>query len=326
MVNVSVTATFSINQIVIYGYITEPDPNMPAADVLISSDSEPNTVTDPNGFYELLVDYGWSGTVTPSRADYVFEPNSIVYENVTDNLNDGYIAILKTFIISGYALDSDMLLPLEGVLVSPDNDGGPFTTKYYGGSDVTDANGYYEVLVDYHFSGDVVPSKYAYAFEPNSITYANVIEDIIEVHDYVGTSLTYTITGYVKNSCETPISDVLIEADNGGGSDLTDPNGYYEVWVGYNWSGMITPTKKNYTFDPNMMTYIAILDDEESQDYIASNIYDLDCNGWVGLGDFVIMSNHWLEMGSRIPADFYVDEDNIVNLLDFAVFSRAWEE
>ncbi len=73
-------------------------------------------MTDPNGFYELIVDYGWSGIVTPSKTGYTFEPNSIVYDTVADDPNDGYTAVLNTFIISGYAVDSEMLTPLEGVL------------------------------------------------------------------------------------------------------------------------------------------------------------------------------------------------------------------
>ena len=322
--NINVTAGFAINQVVISGFITEPDPNSPVADVFVGSDSEPNAVTDPNGFYELLVDYGWSGIVSPSRAGYTFEPNSVAYDTVTDDSNDDYTATLNTFIISGYAVDSEMFAPLEGVLVSPDNDGGPFTSKYYGGSDITDANGFYEVLVDDNFSGNVVPSKYAYAFEPNGISHANVTADVIEAQDYVGTLLTYTITGYIENLCELPIEGVLVETNNGGGSDITDPNGYYEVWVGYNWSGTVTPTKQNYTFDPNMITYTAVLDDQVDQGYIATNIYDLDCNGSIGLGDLAIMSNYWLQIGPDVPGDFYKDEDEIVNFFDFAVFANVW--
>ncbi|GAG16931.1 unnamed protein product, partial [marine sediment metagenome] len=240
--------------------------------------------TDANGYYQLTVDYGWSGTVEPNKTDYTFEPNGIEYFNVTTDQNDSYIAILDTFIISGYAYE--MLTPLDGVLVSPDNDGGPFTSKYYGGSDTTDANGYYEVLVDCNFSGKVVPSKYAYAFEPNSIEYFNVTEDKAEEQDYIGTLLTYTITGYIENSCNVlPIAGVVVDANNGGGSDITDVNGYYEVWVDYNWSGTVTPSKAHYTFDPNSNAYTDVLDDVIDQNYTATNIYDLDCDGSIGYGD-----------------------------------------
>jgi hypothetical protein len=310
----------------IFGYVTEPDTNVPLEGVFIDANNgDSSDTTDANGYYQLTVDYGWSGKVEPNKTNYTFEPNEIEYNNVTADQNDSYIATLDTFIISGYAVDSELLEPLEGVLVSPDNDGGPFASKYYGGSDTTDVNGYYEVVVDYNFSGNVTPSKYAYAFEPNIIAYANVTEDKAETQDYVGTLLTYTITGYITNACAVPIAGVTVDANNGGGSDVTDANGFYEVWVDYNWSGTVTPSKNNYSFDPNWIAYTDVLEDWINQDYDANCIYDLDCDGSIGFGDLGIMGENWLG-GPDLPGDFYKDVDDIVNFLDFADFANVWED
>ncbi|MCK4628671.1 MAG: hypothetical protein KAT56_06680 [Sedimentisphaerales bacterium] len=326
--NMNVTATFTIEQKTIFGYITEPDANIPVEGVFIdANNSGGSDTTDANGYYQLTVVYGWSGMVDPNKTGYTFEPNCIEYNNVTTDQNDNYTAILDTFIISGYAVDSETLIVLDGVLVFPDNNGGPYTSKYYdGGYDTTDANGYYEVLVDYNFSGKVVPSKYAYAFEPNSITYANVTEDKEELQNYVGMLLTYTITGYIENFYEVPIKDVLVDANNGGGSDITDANGFYEVWVDYNWSGTVTPSKVHYTFDPNYIGYTDVLEDWAGENYVADNIYDLDCDGSIGFGDLAVMCKNWLETGPDVPGDFYKDDDDIVNLLDFAEFALIWQE
>lgn len=323
-VDVNVTANFAIDEMAIYGYITEPDANIPVDGVFIDANNgDDSEVTDANGYYQVTVDYGWSGTIEPNKIGHTFEPNGILYTNVTADQNDNYIAILDTFIISGYTVDSEMLTPLESVLLSPDNDGGPFTRKHYGGSDTTDVNGYYEVLVDYNWSGKVVPSKYAYAFEPNSIDYNNVTEDILDDQNYAGTLLTYTITGYIKNSCDVSIADVLVDANNGGGSDITDANGFYEVWVDYNWFGTVTPSKIHYTFDPNNKAYTNVIDDLIDQDYDANCIYDLDCDGSIGFGDVAVISENWLN-GPNLPGDFYKDEDDIVNFLDFIDFANAW--
>jgi C1A family cysteine protease len=320
----TVDVTFKITQYNIFGYVTEPDANIPVEAVFVDANNGGGSdTTDVNGYYELMVDYGWSGTVDPNKTGYTFEPNDIEYNNVTIDQNDNYIAILDTFIIAGYSVDSQMLSPLEAVLVSPDNDGGPFTSKYYGGSDTTDVNGYYEVLVDYNWSGKVSPSKYAYVFEPNSIAYANVTGDVVEEQDYAGTLLTYTITGCIKNSCEVPIEAVLVDANNGGGEDTTDPNGFYEVWVDYNWSGTVTPGKAHYTFDPNSNVYTNVLDDLIDQNYTAANVYDLNCDASIGFDDLAIMCENWLD-GPDLPGDFYKDEDDIVNFLDFADFVLAW--
>jgi len=49
-------------------------------------------------------------------------------------------------------------------------------------------------------------------------------------HVYLPTT-GYTISGHILESDLTPIEGVSVNADNGGGSDTTDTNGYYEVWV-----------------------------------------------------------------------------------------------
>ena len=40
-----------------------------------------------SGFYAGTVDEGWSGTVTPTMEGYTFNPENIVYENVTGDLS-----------------------------------------------------------------------------------------------------------------------------------------------------------------------------------------------------------------------------------------------
>jgi M6 family metalloprotease-like protein len=52
-----------------------------------------NPTTDVNGYYSDVVSMGWSGTVTPIRTVYDFNPSNIVYTNVTsDQANQNYIA------------------------------------------------------------------------------------------------------------------------------------------------------------------------------------------------------------------------------------------
>ncbi len=318
--NISVTANFAIDQMFIFGRVTEPDANVPVEGVVMDANNGGGSdVTDANGCYELMVDYGWSGTLVPSKTGYTFEPNSVAYDNAVTDQNDSFVAILDTFTISGYAVDSQMYA-LEGVLVTPENDGGPFTSKYYGGSYTTGADGFYQVRVDYNWCGKVVPSKYAYAFEPNSISYSNVTENKSAEQYYVGTLLTYTITGHIKNAFDAPIAGVTVNADNGGGSDITDANGMYEVWVDYNWSGTVTPTKAHYTFDPGASGYVNVLYHLTDQNYIASNIFDLYADGSIDGSDLAVFCANWLTAAPE--CDFL--NDGMVNSEDFAEFASAW--
>jgi hypothetical protein len=281
-----------------------------------------SNTTDANGYYELWVNYDWSGTVTPTKEGYNFEPNGISYNNVVTNEVNDYTATLSTFIISGHITDG--ITPISDVNVSAENGGGQWTSRYGGGFDKTDANGYYKVVVDYNWSGTVTPTKYAYAFDEPNIVYANVLADHNN-QNYTGRLLTFAISGYVRNDCNIPIKGIEVTANNGGNSVITDANGYYEVWVDYNWAGAVTPAKNYYTFYPNSKTYTNVLGDIADQNYVANNIYDLDCNGSIGFGDLAIMCENWLDIGPNLPGDFYKDDGNIVNFLDFADFALIWQ-
>ena len=56
-----------------------------------------NPSSDGSGFYSVNVNEGWSGTVTPFMAGYVFSPVSRVYPNVSaDQINQNYSAVENT--------------------------------------------------------------------------------------------------------------------------------------------------------------------------------------------------------------------------------------
>jgi len=267
-----------------------------------------NIVAAPSVYYHFV---NWTGTgVTAGKvanpasasttitmdADYTAQANFVIDQNT----------------ISGYVTESDANMPLEGVSINASNGGG---------SDITDINGYYQLTVDCGWSGTATPSKTGYMFEPNSITYSSVTVNT-ELQNYVGTLLTYKIAGYVKNACLVPIGNVLVTGSLGANSDTTDANGYYEIWVDYNWSGTVTPSKLHYTFDPNSRAYSNVAGDTTAQDYVADNIYDLDCDGTIGWGDIRIIGENWLMTGMGIPGDF--DENDTVNFIDFADFATVW--
>jgi hypothetical protein len=122
-----------------------------------------------------------------------------------------------------------------------------------------------------------------------------------------------------------PIAGVLVDANNGGGQNTTDVNGFYEVWVDYNWSGTVTPTKGHHTFNPGEMVYVDVLADQTEQNYQAINIYDLDCDCTIGYGDLAVIAENWLKTPANIN-EGDLNNDNIVNFLDFAEFAKYWLE
>jgi|GEM_PF-1299706 len=133
----------------------------------------------------------------------------------------------------------------------------------------------------------------------------------------------HIIAGHISEPNDIPIEGVSVSA-NMGGSDTTDANGYYELWVSYDWSGTVTPQKDGYLFAPLEQTYSNVVADLSDQNYINVIIYDLDNNGFISWGDLKIICDNWLDTGPNVPGDVHKDEDNIVNFLDFADFAAIW--
>ncbi len=76
------------------------------------------------------------------------------------------------------------------------------------------------------------------------------------------------ISGYVKTNAQIPIEDALINISNSNDIIYTDAYGYYECPIPYwFWSGTVTPTKLNHTFDPMYRTYSGITSTQNNQDY-----------------------------------------------------------
>ncbi len=130
------------------------------------------------------------------------------------------------------------------------------------------------------------------------------------------------IAGCISEPNGTPVEYVLVSADPNGGSDITDPNGYYEVLVPYDWSGTVTPREDGHLFDPCERTYSNVTTDLLGQDYEDVSIYDLDTDRLIGWGDVKVICDNWLLTGPDVPGDLH--EDDIINFLDFAEFGLAW--
>ncbi|UCF17996.1 MAG: hypothetical protein JSW59_02380 [Phycisphaerales bacterium] len=122
-------------------------------------------ITDKNGNYSATVDYGWSGTVTPLKEGFVFEPANMQYTRLTSNqANQNYLPKALTYIISGNT-------GVGGVMMQ----GLP-------GNVFTNQRGFFRVSVPYGWSGAITPRKEGYTFEPASLPYSKVIADQISAN------------------------------------------------------------------------------------------------------------------------------------------------
>ena len=80
---------------------------------------DPTPTTDASGNYTATVDYGFSGTVTPTRAGYSFSPSSWDYATVTsDQLDDNYTASIIQYTLTIAAGSNGTTDPAPGTHTS----------------------------------------------------------------------------------------------------------------------------------------------------------------------------------------------------------------
>ena len=213
-------------------------------------------LTDPNGQYQIDVPYMWSGRITASMTDWGFLPRYRSYYNLTtDRTNQDFTSFQPK--ISGYVRKSDGSAIVQATLQA--SNGGP--------SAVTNSDGYYEIIVPYYWSGVISVSKNQMLFTPEERTYSNITGNSSN-QNY--TVIDPKISGYVRRDNGSAFGSVTVQANNGGGSVVTDSDGYYELTVLYNWSGVVTPNRVGCTFAPANRSYTDVTADLSNQDYLTT--------------------------------------------------------
>lgn len=141
--------------------------------------TEPNAITDPNGFYKLIdvdapashtvaeqMQAGWTQTLPGGSTEaYTVstEPNQI-YEN--NNFGNTTKPVVTTVTISGHVREYNGT-PIQDVTVGLL----AFITQ-------TDQSGYYELTLPVNpFTGTITPTKECWEFEPASLTYWQLASD-----------------------------------------------------------------------------------------------------------------------------------------------------
>ncbi|TKJ39215.1 MAG: hypothetical protein CEE38_00215 [Planctomycetes bacterium B3_Pla] len=203
--------------------------------------------TNQDGYYSAIVKYGWSGTVTPVKEGYTFDPGSKPYRQVTSDLSaEDYVPRPITYTISGKVGNMD------GVELS----GLP-------GNPITGSNGSYSVTVEHGWFGTVTPTKEGYTFSPSSKGYQPVKTNKT-TENYTPAPLMLLITG------TTEVEGVVMK---GLPRDpVTGKDGSYSVKVKYGWIGTVTPTKAGYEFSPIEQQYPSVTADYTGEDYTATEL------------------------------------------------------
>ncbi|OQY58519.1 MAG: hypothetical protein B6245_11355 [Desulfobacteraceae bacterium 4572_88] len=259
--DMNIIAIFSAGTYTISGYVRD-SANTGVSGVMVNFSGSGNgstVATDSSGFYTKSVSSGWSGTVTPDKDGYSFDPQNRSYSGVTaDSSEQNYTASSeqKEYVISGYVRDSGNI-GVSGVSLIFSNGGGSATTNN---------SGYYTQVVSSGWSGTVTPSKQGHTFDPSERSYSAVSSDFFN-QDYVGIPIPYTISGYVRDSGNRGLNGVRLNFSNYAGLAETDSSGYYSHTVWYGWTGTVTPEKSGYTFTPANLSYTNVSSNHTVQNY-----------------------------------------------------------
>ncbi|MDY0286157.1 MAG: hypothetical protein RBR21_08480 [Bacteroidales bacterium] len=248
----------SSNAYTVSGTVTDGVFAMEGVTITLSGSKE-TTLTASNGSYSFTVAHGFTGTLTPSYSGYVFTPESIDLVNVTANsTSNNFVGSIGEYSVSGtVTLDG---LPLEGVLVD-------FETIT--SDPVTASDGTYTCMVPTGWYGDITPALPGYTFTPEYL-HLSAVSSNISGKDFNAAELSFTISGTVAEG-GVPIEGVDVTFENTTKDILqvvtTASDGTYSCDVPYNWSGTATPSKTDYTFDPESKSYTNVLADVSDEDY-----------------------------------------------------------
>jgi hypothetical protein len=240
----------------ISGYVRKAD-GTGLSGATVSASAATSTTTGTDGYYDVVVPYNWSGTVSASLAGFGFTPRN--YSNViTDQGNQDFTGFQPTIsgVVTAYGA------ALDGVTLTASNGGG---------TGVTDSAGSYSLAVPYGWSGAITPSKPQYSLSPSRKNYTIVTADAV-AQNYAALLPPVYITGYVRDSNGTGIAAASITANNNGGSTVTDSSGYYSRSVPYNWSGTVTAKKFKWQITPADYSYSNLSGNRSDQNFAANYV------------------------------------------------------
>jgi hypothetical protein len=149
--NVTYNFTGEFNNYTISGVVTDNNLN-PLAGVTLTLSTGESDITGDNGTYSFNLAHGWSGTVTPTKAGWVFEPRRRTYNGLmSDQANQNYM---------GY--QGSNRVTISGAVKQSNGTGIPGVTLTFTpgtGTATTDDNGEYSKLVLSGWSAPAAPTQ-----------------------------------------------------------------------------------------------------------------------------------------------------------------------
>jgi hypothetical protein len=260
-----------------------PDPNSASTTVLMDANYavQANFVIDQR---MLTVSSSAGGTVTqPGIGPFQYGHGAVVDLNAVPNVGYHFVnwtgdtgtianmnAAVTTITMNGdYTVQANFAVNQYTVTGTAGANGSIDPTSAvvdYDGSKLFTANADlgYEVN-EWSVDGSVV--------QAGETTYT--IEHVTAAHTV---NVTFKQSQFTISGTITCAGFALADVNMVGLGVVTDANGFYSATVSSGWSGVVTPAKYGYTFDPNSRSYTNVSSDQTAQDYNALPSDDFDDN------------------------------------------------
>ena len=224
----------------IFGIVKDAISGAQLSHVTIQTDLR-TAISRSNGQYYLGID-GGNYNITASKEGYELYDESIQFSEFQDgrlehNININPIS--QELTLSGHIKNSDNIA-ISNVTINLTNDGGTTTT---------DASGIYNFTVNSGWGGSIIPSHSCYVFVPENVSYNDVQSN--QTQNFIGTKISYSISGFIKEPDGIPISNSTLTFTNNGGSTTTNASGYYTKAFDCAWSGSLSISHNCFSFDPS---------------------------------------------------------------------------
>lgn len=218
-----------------------------------------SVVTAGDGTFTAPVTSGWSGSFTPAKSGYVFEPAVRTLDNVTEDASDqDFTATFNQPSLQGRVTNSRGR-GVPGVKIS-------LTNK--GGSGLTDAQGAFAVAVKSGWSGKLSISRSGVTFLTSRKSFSNVTGPVTG-QDFTAKDL--VLSGKAKDSKGRGLSGVTLTFVSSTGEEIqavaTSANGSYSVSAPLMWSGSVIPSLAGTAFTPSSRTFNGLSKNTPRQDF-----------------------------------------------------------
>ncbi len=257
---------------------------------MTASNSGGTTQTQADGSYSLLLPSGWSGTITPSKSDYQFDPVNRSYTALAGNIDSQDFEGQRIFELSGYvytsidspyiAFPTDFTVPVVGVEVCAGDPNGWYNQT------ITDNSGFYSFHYAEPWSGGVNVGAVwvnllSCVIDPDPLFVYEIWTDFYNANFDV----CITCCGIIEDGVGSPIDGVSVTAVSNSGKTAVFisgnggiGSGLYQFGLSYDFSGTVTPSMPGLVFTPSNRSYTNIKANQWNQDFTGATMSDLYCD------------------------------------------------